>query len=105
MQLTIAVADWDEAWGLRPNVNVLTADTTETLDVQELATLAVSGIVSAIDEVHVIAHDIWHGPDDVDGRRIAFAYPQGAGVLAASQWLFAHDTRASPSPRPAVSTS
>jgi hypothetical protein len=93
MQLTIAVGDWDEAWGPRPNLNVLVADATEALEVQELATLAVSGIVSAIDEVHVMAYDLWPGPDDLDGRRIAFAYPQGGGALTACQWLFAHDTR------------
>jgi hypothetical protein len=103
MPLTIAVGDRDEAWGPQPNLNVLVADASEPLDVQEPATLAVSGIVSAIDEVHVMAYDLWPGPDDLEGRRIAFAYPQG-GVCSRRASGCSRTTPAA-SPSPAVSTS
>jgi hypothetical protein len=91
-QLTLAVAGWEESWGFRPNLNVLVADSAEAPDVQELAALAVSAVVSSVESVHVLAYEIHEGPAGIEGRRATFAYPQGDIAVTTSQWVFAYGT-------------
>ena len=92
MHLAIAADDarQSSATGdtFRPNITVLVAPAAADVDVALLGTTAVSAAMVTFDDVHVLSYDIWPMPDGVEGRRLMFAYRQGASAIAVSQWVF-----------------
>lgn len=75
----------------RPNVGVLVADVADEVDVRTLGTAAVAAAMATVEGVHVLSYDLWLGPEvdgaPVEGRRLEFAYQQGAVPLGAVQWV------------------
>lgn len=87
--LTIAAAGWDEARGFRPNVNVMVAPV-DAEDVMELGTAAIANVIATLEDAHVVAYDLWMGPDVTEeprGRMLTFAYPQDTSTVVVRQWF------------------
>jgi hypothetical protein len=73
----------------RPNVNALIELGAEA-DLRELGTDAMVGAKLSAD-AHVMSYDVYLGPDEVEGRRLAFAYRNETATIAVTQWLLLHE--------------
>lgn len=87
--LTLGPAEWDDAHGFRPNVNVVVG-AVDADDVMELGTAAIANVIATLQDAHVVGYDLWFGPgatEEPRGRVLLFAYPQGTTTVVVRQWI------------------
>lgn len=89
LSLAIAAPSGQDGW-YRPNVNVLIAEIGSEIDIRNLGTDAIVAAKLTADDPHVMAYDLFSGPEGTEGRRLTFAYRSDANAIAVTQWLLLH---------------
>jgi hypothetical protein len=52
--------------------------------------VAVAAVVADLEDAHVLAYDLWTGPDvaaEPRGRTLTFAYPHETSTVVVRQWI------------------
>lgn len=89
LALAIAAPAGEDGW-YRPNINVLIAEIGSEIDIRNLGTDAIVAAKLTADDPHVMAYDLYLGPEGIEGRRLTFAYRTEANAIAVTQWLLLH---------------